>query len=136
MYIENSEKNDGEFKLDAISGGTITSKTDNFVNEDAGRDVIIRNRDFAGSAGFSFAATVTGVNDKFKWSDTNGDVWNEESVTIKGMHYLNNGVRVRLNHVAYTVDDYWTFSFPKPTMIKSENTIEELDNIYKCTNLC
>jgi hypothetical protein len=135
LYIENSEKNNKGFHVHSVSDGTITIK-ENFIDEDAGRDIIIRNRDFSGGAGFSFAATVTGVNDKFKWSDTGGEIWNDTSVSIKNTNYLNNGIRIQLIPHGYTANDYWTFSFPKPTMIRSENTIEELDNIYKCNSIC
>ena len=136
IYIENSEKNNIVCTVHSVTDGTVVIKEDKFVNEDAGYDVIVRNLSFSGGSGFSFADTTTGVNDKFQWSDTNGDIWNEQNVAIKNVNYLNNGVRIKLLPNNYVVNDYWTFSFPKPTMIKTENTIEELDNIYKCTNIC
>ncbi len=136
IEIRDSEKNNGFYQVHNRTDGKIIIKGNRFVNEDAGYPVIIKNALFE-SSGFSFATTVLGSNSTFKWSDTGGEIWNESTVTIKGMHYLSNGVRILfplLND--YTANDYWTFSFPKPNMIKTRNKITELDNIYKCTNLC
>lgn len=138
IEVKNSEKNDGVYQFQRRSDGTVIIKGEEFVEEEAdkGYPVIIKNGIFE-SCGFSFSATVTGTNCTFKWSDTNGEIWNEETVAMLGMHHLNNEVRILFPTLTtFTSGDYWTFTFPKPNMIVTRNSIKELDNIYKCTEVC
>jgi hypothetical protein len=57
-------------------------------------------------------STGTGVNpDTFRWSDTDGNIWNATTVQITGGDQdLNDGVVITFQHInGHIQNDYWTF---------------------------
>ncbi|QDP46423.1 MAG: hypothetical protein GOVbin1709_85 [Prokaryotic dsDNA virus sp.] len=138
ILVLNSEKNDGAYQFHSRTDGKVIIKGDKFVNEDADNNypVIVKSY-YVESCGFTFATNTAGTNCTFKWSDTNGETWNESTVAIKGIHHLNNNVRIEFPKlVDYTSGDSWTFTTPKPSMVRTRTSIEELDKIYKCAEVC
>lgn len=65
-------------------------------------------------------STDNALYDTFKWSSTDGSIWNQTNVPITGGEQdLNNGVKIKFNNLkGHTVNDEWRFiaKLGKPTI--------------------
>jgi hypothetical protein len=78
----------------------------------AGIDDLTASGTYTGTLSRTYRVQIDGdiIPNTFRWSDTDGDVWNDSNVPITATNQLlNEGVFVRFgSSIGHTLNDYWT----------------------------
>ena len=127
-----SEKNNRMpqgYLVHTVSANTMLLKRDSFLTEnttDSGNAVTVTS----GPCGFTFGTSTPGVTETFEWSDSDGAIWNDTGVTLKGDHLLNNELVINFNTTfGHTNGNYWTFTCSASTKIAAKEDIKKLDKL-------